>query len=333
MSELPCRPTRCHRSSHRSSQQASPGVALLTALILVAIATAIAGALSLQTGLSLGRAQASSQAESAMQWVVAIESLAGDFIEERVLDQRPMHAAQGWGAPMGPRQIDESTLLDVLIEDPSGRFNLNALVDADGQTDPTAVAVFTRLLRLLELRIDWAEELADWIDADSRKADGGSEDSLYLTAALPYRAANQRLVSTSELYFLQGFTAEHYARLAPHVVALPRDAGLNVCSASAEILDALTGEVQWTSAREALARNRQDDCFPRLDALRNSFGSAESVLALERSLGLAEETRYFRLHSRIEIGSSRYSLYSLLRADPDPGGARRLQLVQRSPLP
>jgi general secretion pathway protein K len=311
----------------------SRGVALLSALVIVAIATAVAAAITFDTGLSLGRAQAATAAEEATQLVTVTETLAADFLEQEVVGLTPIHPAQAWAQPVGPLLVGADAALEGVLEDMTGRFNVNALVNRDGTTEPAAVAVLARLLRQLELDPRWAEELADWIDTDTRTQEGASEDLRYSSGVSPYRAANQILVSTAELFFLQGYTAEHHARLAPHIVALPRDAGLNVCAASAELLDALTDERQWTEAREALMRNRSDACFPRLDALRNSLGDPQTYAELQRSLGLTEESRYFRLYSLLSVGSSQFSLYSLLRIDPDPAASRRIQLMQRSRSP
>jgi general secretion pathway protein K len=190
---------------------------------------------------------------------------------------------------------------------------------ADGSVDEENLARFRRLLRLAGVDERWAGALADWLDADTVDTfPDGAEDGVYIGQSPPYRTANGPVTTTTELLALPGFTLEDYARLRPHVAALPAGTRINVCTASPLVLAALTqGGTDFGDA-EALARNRQDGCFPRLDDLRASLGQ-EQFDALQASI--SENTNWFRLISIVSIGTSQLTLYSLLERN-NAGGVR-----------
>jgi len=120
-----------------------------------------------------------------------------------------------------------------------------------------------------------------------------------------------------------------FARLAPHVAALPRDASINLCTATPALLDALADERQWLGAEDALARNRERDCFPRRDAFKASLASPEAFDRMDRALGLGERSRYFQLQTTTLVGTASFSLYSLLRYETAPPGPPRLRVMLR----
>jgi type II secretory pathway component PulK len=69
---------------------------------------------------------------------------------------------------------------------------------------------------------------------------------------------------------------------------------------------------------EALARNRVDGCFPRLQDLQATLGQ-EQFTALQPLL--SERSNWFRLVSIVSIGTSQLTLYSLLERN-NAGGVR-----------
>jgi general secretion pathway protein K len=223
----------------------------------------------------------------------------------------------------------DGVIVEAQVEDMQGRFNLNSLIDMDGKSDPAAREVLERLLQVLEIEPQIAARMTDWIDADDEAQPGGAEESVYSALPVPYRPPNRPVTSISELLLLDGMDAERYARLAPHVAALPRDAAINLCSATGVLLDALTGERQWTRDPQGLERNRQRSCFPGRDAFRNSIGNPQAFERLERSVGLGERSMYFRVRTLASVGTAQFSLYSLLRHEGTTPGEPRLRVMQR----
>ena len=305
------------------------GIALLVALILVALATAIAGAIVFDTGLGLRRAEGGAAQDQALQLAAGAEAIAAQIlVEDLASGTTTIHDGQRWRNPIGPLEPLEGVRLTAQLTDLQGRFNLNSLVDADGRAVPQAIEVFRRLLTGLELEPEWAERMADWIDADDQALPGGAEDAVYSGSVPSYRTPNRPVTSVTELLALGDFGAERYAKLAPFVAALPRDAVVNVCTASAELLDALSGERQWRDAPEALRRGRERECFPSLDAWRTTLGQ-ERFEALQRSIGLGDRSTHFRLDVETAVGSTGFTLYSLMRATPAAEGPTRVRVMSR----
>lgn len=302
------------------------GVALLTALIIVAIASAIAAAMFFDTGLILRRTEGGLARERAVLLTGAAEAIAARILREELeTGSAPIHPGQRWANPQGPIEIEGAGRVQGQLIDLQGRFNLNQLVDRTGRIDPVALEVFERLLRNLDLEPSWAAKVADWIDADDMPTTGGGEDDVYTSMMPGYRPPNRSITSVSELLWLPDFDLTRYARLSPYVAALPRDSTINLCSASAPLLDALSDERQWVGAEQALAKSRERECFPRRDVFRSGFRDTADFTRIDRSLGLGERSIYFQLRTEAVIGTTQFSLYSLLRYEntpPSPPGIR-----------
>ncbi len=307
----------------------SRGAALLAALLLVALATAIAYAITFDTGLTLRRAAGASDQDQAQLLAGGVEAFAADVL----VRDRPSgttQLSQNWAQPLGPLEISGDEVVTAAMDDLQGRFNLNALVDAQGKIDPFAVSVFENLLRNVGLETRWAAAIADWIDVDDQAYDqNGAEDALYTTLTPAYRAANRALVSPSELLALHDFGIERYARIAPYVTALPRSVPINLCTAAGPLLDALTGEEQWTRAPDALRKNRERNCFPTKETFRLQFADATRHTRIVGSFGVAERSDWFALRTLAAVGSTEFSLYSLLHLEDRPEGAQARVLTRR----
>lgn len=141
------------------------------------------------------------------------------------------------------------------------------------------------------------------------------------------------MTSITELLLLPGFDIVRFERLAPHVTALPRDASVNLCTATPALLDALADERQWLGAEDALARNRARDCFPRRDAFKATLSTPEAFERLDRALGLGERSRYFQLQTTSLVGTTSFSLYSLLRYETAPPDPPRMRVMLRNTMP
>ena len=108
------------------------------------------------------------------------------------------------------------------------------------------------------------------------------------------------------------------------MTALPVGTKLNVCTASGVVLDSLSEtQRQFSLNPEDLVNRRKTACFPTLEDLRGTFGQADYDLIKDT---LSESSTYFRATVWVTIGTTQFTLYSLLAR----GGAGTVRPVLRS---
>jgi general secretion pathway protein K len=310
------------RTKRRRSLGAPPsrqrGIALLVAILLVAMGTLIAAGVAYENAKTARYGAASFAFEQSILVGQAAETLAAWGLREvKKVDAQHTYIGQGWDKPVGPVEVVPDVMLTASLEDVTGRFNLNSLVNVqDGLADPVALAAFQQLLSSLGIEPKWAGYVVDWIDPDSAPSNpDGAEDSVYLGQDPPYRTPNMYITSTTELLALPGFGKDRYKKLAPFITALPVDAKINVCTAPGAVLDAfIPGRQEFGLDPEGLAKSRAaaNGCFPKLTDYQAAFGSAKQFPA-DR---FAMTSSYFKLTSYITIGTTEFNLYSLLFQDP-----------------
>ena len=298
------------------------GVALIIALILVALAAILASKLTFDGFLERRRTIGVLAAEQALHFGMGAEALAADVLAQDFQSSGSMTTlAAPWAQPTQPLPITpeedaEGEPIGTLqgeLEDMQGRFNLNSLgrLKTDGKQDPQPLEQFQRLLVLVGLEVKWAGLARDWIDADDTPGNpDGAEDQVYTSQTPPYRTGNWPMMSPTELMNLPGFGAERYRKIAPYVTALP-DANLkiNVCTASSPVLESLAENLRTEYPPELLASARKTGCFPDLNTFRKVVG-AQYLPAINNLLD--QKSQYFRLTTRVTLGTTEFTLYSLL---------------------
>ncbi|MCH6572316.1 MAG: type II secretion system minor pseudopilin GspK [Proteobacteria bacterium] len=285
----------------KSSQK---GVALLTALLLVALVTILTVNLQWDTRLDMRRSQNLFESDQALLYALGAEAWASEILQTDARDSVTDHTGEDWATPVPTLPIEGGAIRGFL-EDMQGRFNLNNLVGRRGQVDEVALEQFERLLTVLELDPALARITVDWLDRDLEPGfPSGAEDSFYTARIPPYRTANLAITSASELLAVGEMNAASYLILAPYVTALPNGTALNVNTASAPVLRSLSDQISDTVA-ENLVGERGDQGFDDLAAFADLV-EPEILQSLELS------SSFFRLTADVSIGSTRFTLYSLL---------------------
>ncbi|HVN99837.1 MAG TPA: type II secretion system minor pseudopilin GspK [Steroidobacteraceae bacterium] len=319
------------------------GVALLTALILVAIAAIVATAIEWQSQLSTRRAVAVFTVAQSFALAEGAEALAGYALRNSRKNNPQLTAPnQDWAAPYGPVEIEAGAVLEASLEDQAGKFNLNSVVMAAGAggaqpgaggaqpgagdaaalaagmnaplvENDTAVQQFEALLAALNIDTSYATRLVDWIDTDNQPTfPGGGEDSFYMSQTPPHRVPNMPLTSISELLAM-GMDRASYEKLKPFVTALPPDTKLNICTAPGEVLDAMSGSRSYAiDPKEMVAQRAQFSCYPTQQAFLDGVPANWKAYV---SSHIDTRSSYFRLRTWITIGTTRFTLYSLIRQD------------------
>jgi general secretion pathway protein K len=327
------------------------GVALLIALILVALAAILATKLSFDGWIERRRTISIMATEQAFHFGMGAEALAADVLTQSMqgvqvgqngkasttgsstttptgtttsASSSQVTLAQAWAQPTQPLPITpeddpEGEPIGVLqgaLEDMQGRFNLNNLahvVTQNGQTiqDPLPLQQFQRLLVVVGLEPKWAGIARDWIDADDQPGEpDGAEDSVYTSQTPPYRTGNWPMMSPSELMNMPGFGADRYRKIAPYVTALPTaTAKINICTAPAPVLQSFAENLGSDYTPELLAGERKSGCFPDKQTFANVLGP---TVAASVANWYSDTSSYFRLTTRVTLGTTEFTLYSLL---------------------
>jgi len=206
------------------------GAALLTVLLLVAVVAVIAGAALEKLRLATRLAGNAGQVEQSRSFARAGEALALSRVDA-LLGDNPgrVTLAGGWnGRPFG-LPLPGGGQAVARVRDGGNCFNLNGLVTVVGpgvyQSDPVMRAQFARLMRLVDVSPQVAEQVAagaaDWIDTDGDAQAQGAEDARYAGQSPSYRTSGVLMSDPSELRAVAGMTPELYRTLRPWICTLP----------------------------------------------------------------------------------------------------------------
>lgn len=289
------------------------GVALIMALMVVALATIAAAAMASRQQLDVRRTANLLDGDQAYVYALAVESWARMILARDARDNQTDHLDEVWAQRMPPIGVPGGQI-DGYVADLQGRFNLNNLVNADGQISQGDFDYFQRLLRALELDERLALAIVDWIDPDfDTRFPDGAEDDFYLATEWPYRAANQPLQSISELRLIRGVDVETWRRLAPFVTALPVRTAININTATAPLLQALA-EGLGTQDGEQLVEKRPADGYASIDILLQETAFAGKEVDAGR---LAVASQFFLVRSDVQVGTARAQVYSIVQRNAD----------------
>ncbi len=313
------------RGQHPSAAR-QRGVALIMAVLIVALATMLAVNVTFRGMMDQRRSANLFALDQGFEVALGAEAWAADILRQDAQESQTDHLGEAWAKSLAALPIDEGVgTVEGRLQDMQGRFNINNLVFADGTTNAKAVEQLERILTMLDIEPTWAAAMADWVDADVQPGfPDGAEDSVYTGQNPPHLAANMPITRVSELMVLPEFGAERFRRLQPYITALPVGSKLNVCTAPGVVLDSLSStQRQFSLNPDDLALRRKEICFPTLEDLRGTLDQADYDQIKDT---LSESSTYFRATVWVTIGTTQFTLYSLLAR----GGAGTVRPVLRS---
>lgn len=285
------------------------GVALITAILITALAVSVAAGLTWDGALDLRRTAVMLYRDQAIQVALGAESWLQIILKQDLEESDTDHLGEIWATELPGLPIDGGEVYGQ-VEDMQGRFNVNNLIDQNGEVDENAVDQFRRLLLALGLDPRFAGITADWIDANQdAEFPDGAEDPIYTGFIPPYRAANQTLSSASELAAIDGMDKASLDILLPHIVALPGHTGINVNTATGPVLQSLSDDMS-TGDVERLLAERGETGFADMAGTFSPLVTPDMLNQLE------ETTSYFQLKVVVRIDTVRITYFSLLERGP-----------------
>ncbi len=288
---------------------ANRGVALITALLITALASLVAANLAWDNALDVRRTMVLLNNDQAVQVALGAESWVVGILHQDLEESDIDHLGEIWAIQLPGFPIEGGDVTGTII-DLQGRFNVNNLIDDNGEVEKESLERFRRLLQALEIDPRFAGLAADWMDRDAEASfPDGAEDSIYTSILPPYRSANQSLTSASELAALEGMDRQSFRILRPHITALPGRTNVNVNTATGAVLQSLD-ENMSASDVEGLISERESAGFADIQTAFSSLVTPDVLNTLE------DKTNYFQLKVVVRIDTVRVTLYSLLQRGP-----------------
>ena len=292
------------------------GVALITAMLIVALVGSVAINIAWENALDLRRTMTLLYRDQAVHVALGAENWVQQILRDDLADSNTDHLGEIWASDLPGLPVESDVVQGELfgsIEDLQGRFNINNLVDQNGEVDQLSLEQFQRLLIVLDLDPRFAGIAADWIDTNREPAfPDGAEDAIY-TGLLPaYRAANVSLTNATELAALEGMDPQTLEVLLPHVVALPGRTAINVNTATPEVLQSLDENLS-SSDVEGLISDRAEGGFADVESTFSALVSPDVLPLLE------ESSSYFQLRVVVQIATVRIIYFSTLQRGAQGG--------------
>jgi general secretion pathway protein K len=147
---------------------------------------------------------------------------------------------------------DERGTIRVIVEDESGKLNLNSAWGDNGHPHSTYSEIAGRLVKNNGLSKDLLEALADWRDDNEDPKEGGAETTYYSTLKPPYTARNGKLSTVEELRLLKGFDNAAFNRLRSSVTVYDVCEKININNAPKEVIAALDDDITANLAAEVV---------------------------------------------------------------------------------
>ncbi|MBI5846431.1 MAG: general secretion pathway protein GspK [Nitrospirae bacterium] len=198
----------------------------------------------------------------------------------------------------------EDTTVGLFLEDNNSKFNVNLLGSGNPVLSETSCNIFRRLLRELKISEEYADRLADFIDADNIPRVPGGED----------RAKNQLLFSLSELSYI--FPDDVLKAVEPYITVFGSErVMININTADLPLLKSLHPEMTDTLARRII-EVRESKPFIKTADLLNVPGM-EKIGYHISDLITVKSTSY-----NVTVKAERNDLIETAEAGFDLGGGR-----------
>ena len=307
------------------------------ALILVLLTVSVIVVLTLQLNVS-SRAQVHEAANLSDGIRVLYIAKSGVFAGMGLLSEDRGDADtlnEAWARTEGLREQSKDYFdgghLELIIEDESGKININRLVQGN-EFNPGVKGALSRLLSQPAFKLQGQEvedilnAIKDWIDPDSVVTANGAENAYYQGLGKSTTVRNGPMESIDELLLVRGISGELY-RGTPERPGLARfltvygEGSVNINTAPKEVLRALAPSITEDAA------NRMDDYrknpansltdpswYRRVAGLNNT--AIDAVTLVTRS-------EHFQLASTGHLGTMKRTIRGIVKRDSD----RKLSLV------
>lgn len=280
------------------------GIALITILVMVALATILAATIvKRQANTAENTAYLMRQNQSLM-YAKSAEAFFSELLVDDAENAADIdHLQENWAKPMPAFPVEDG-FVSGTIQDESGKFNLNSLVNADGTPNLPAKIWFEKLLLRVGLQEKLSEAVIDWQDPDDQTIGGmGAEANYYQGLSPSYLPSNTQLHHVEELKLVRGFEGEKYLQIADYVTTAPNtDSKLNINTASAVLLASLDPKLEVNAVQHVIQQRQANlQYFSNVSELWaiEPFAQVSNEVRTELNDLLGVQSNYFK--ARIEV--------------------------------
>lgn len=234
------------------------GIALITILVMVALATILAATIAKRQANTAENTAYLMRQNQSLLYAKSAEAFFSELLVDDAENAGDIdYLQENWAKPM-PAFLVEDGFVSGTLQDESGKFNLNSLVNVDGTANPQAKVWFEKLLVRVGLPEKLSEAVIDWQDADDETIGAmGAEASYYQGLPQGYLAPNSKFHSVEELKLVRGFEGQKYLQIADYVSAAPTsESKVNVNTASAMLLASLDPKLDVNAVQQTLQQRQ-----------------------------------------------------------------------------
>ncbi|MBO6151884.1 MAG: type II secretion system minor pseudopilin GspK [Acinetobacter sp.] len=234
------------------------GIALITILVMVALATILAATIAKRQANTAENTAYLMRQNQSLLYAKSAEAFFSELLVDDANNAGAVdHLQENWAKPMPAFPVEDGFVSGAL-QDESGKFNLNSLVNDEGVPNPQAKLWFEKLLLRVGLPEKLSEAVIDWQDADDEiSGTMGAENSYYQGLPQGYLAANSKFHNVEELKLVRGFEDQKYLQIVDYVSALPAsDSKVNVNTAPAMLLASLDPKLDINTVEQALQKRQ-----------------------------------------------------------------------------
>ena len=297
------------------------GMAMLMALVMLAIASTLAAYIWYDSQLTVSRISHLKQSYQAKHYAQGLLVWAGDILRNDYAQDENSHDsyADPWLQGIQGMVVEDAIISGELVG-LNNRFNINNMVIND-ELKVEQIEFFRRLLLVLDMDVNIADKIIDWIDSNQLPEPNGAEDFIYRAKSPSYSTGSKHFQHIDELALLDGLTQADFQKLLPYVVAVPvqglTPTKMNVNTMSPPLLKSLNSQITNDMALR-LNQNKQAnfstmDQFFADNALK--YVLVDTVSKNEIRLLAGVQTRELQASSMVQMDDQAFQMYALLRRD------------------
>ena len=308
------------------------GVAVITALLLTALAITVVASLFWQQQVQV-RSMENQRLRLQTQW--AMRGMV-DFARFWLRQDNPsLTALDGvWATPIEEARLDDyvdrekvdTEKFDATVSgralDAQARFNITNLATT-GVVNPPYVKAYQRLLANLQLDSSLAQATADAVlraRPKPRAPDGGTDGKTPATPAATGGSSEPvAFTQVEDLLAVPGYTPQAIEKLRDFIIVLPKPTAVNVNTASAEVLSAITD--MSVSEASALTLSNPRKKFVDRANFQNNINGKMPIDGVEIDV----KSQYFLTVIRVRLDRAALDAQALVWREPNP--ARTTSLV------